>query len=150
MLQLKVVFAGRPHARIRAIRTSEALLHPGVVDVLTAADVPYNAFGLIDHDQPVLCGDKVRFEGDKVALVIAETAEAAEAGEKLVQIDFENPPAVTDPRSAMNADSPLVHESLGTNVLLHRPIRKGDIAEGFAEADVVLDGEFSTSWQEHA
>jgi xanthine dehydrogenase molybdopterin-binding subunit B len=71
MLQLKVVFAERPHARILALDTSAALAHPGVVAVLTAADVPYNAFGLIDHDQPVLCGEKVRFVGDKVALVVA-------------------------------------------------------------------------------
>src|SRR4051795_7625986 len=73
MLHLKVVFAGRPHARIRGIDTSAALAQPGVVAVLTAADVPYNAFGLIDADQPVLCGDVVRFTGDKVAVVVAES-----------------------------------------------------------------------------
>src|ERR687889_1015190 len=69
MLHLKVVFAGRPHARIRGIDASGALAHPGVVAVLTAADVPYNAFGLIDADQPVLCGEVARFAGDKVAVV---------------------------------------------------------------------------------
>jgi CO/xanthine dehydrogenase Mo-binding subunit len=150
MLHLKVVFAGRPHARILSIDSSKALSNPGVVAVLTAADVPYNAFGLIDHDQPVLCGDKVRFEGDKVALVVAESAEVAEAAASLVQVEYEELPAVTDPRAAMAAEAPLVHEALGTNILLHRPIRKGDVSRGFAEADVVLDGEFSTSWQEHA
>src|SRR5918997_4786664 len=77
MLHLKVVFAGRPHARILGIDPSAALAHPGVVAVFTAADVPYNAFGLIDADQPVLCGDKVRFEGDKVALVVAVSKLAA-------------------------------------------------------------------------
>ena len=72
-LHLKVVYAGRPHARIVQIDPSAALAAPGVVAVLTAADVPYNAFGLIDHDQPVLCADRVRFAGDKVAVVVAET-----------------------------------------------------------------------------
>src|SRR6266536_4666870 len=83
MLHLKVVFTQRPHARIVALDTSAALAHPGVVAVLTAADVPYNAFGLIEHDQPVLCSEKVRFEGDRVALVVAESAEAARAGARL-------------------------------------------------------------------
>src|SRR5207249_11132688 len=59
-------------------------------------------------------------------------------------------PAVTDPREAMAPDAQLVHQSHGTNVLGHVPIRKGDAASALAEADIVLDGEFSTSWQEHA
>ncbi|MDP9365950.1 MAG: xanthine dehydrogenase family protein molybdopterin-binding subunit [Chloroflexota bacterium] len=150
MLRLKVVFAGRPHARILGIDGAEALAHPGVVAVLTAADVPSNAFGLIDADQPVLCGDVVRFTGDKVALVVAETDAAAEAGAALVRVRYEDLPAVTDTRAALRPDAPLVHPERGTNLLLRVPIRKGDVARGFAEADVVLDGEFSTSWQEHA
>ncbi len=150
MLRLKVIFAHRPHARIRSLDTSVALQHPGVVAVLTAADVPYNAFGLIDADQQVLCGDKVRFEGDKVALVVAESDEAAVAGAGLVKVEYEELPAVTDPRAAMAPDAPLVHEERASNVLLHVPIRKGDIAQGFAEADVILEETFSTSWQEHA
>ncbi len=112
--------------------------------------MPYNAFGLIDADQPVLCGEVVRFEGDKVALVVAETQEAAEAGAQLVQVEYEDLPVVTDPRAALAPDAPLVHEERGSNLLLHIPIRKGDIARGFAEADVVLEGDFTTSWQEHA
>ena len=150
MLHLKVVFAHRPHARIRAIDSSAALAHPGVVAVLTAADVPSNAYGLIEHDQPALCGEKVRFEGDKVALVVAESAEAAGAGARLVAVDYEDLPAVTDPRAAMAPGAPLVHEAHGSNVLFHMPIRKGDIAQGFAEADVVIEDEFHTSWQDHA
>jgi CO/xanthine dehydrogenase Mo-binding subunit len=150
MLRLKVVFAEHPHARIRSIDTSAALAHPGVVAVLTASDVPYNAFGLIDADQPVLCGEVVCFSGDKVALVAAESQEAAEAGAKLVHIEYEDLPVVTDPRAALAPDAPLVHEERDSNLLLHLPIRKGDVARGFAEADVILEGEFETSWQEHA
>lgn len=150
MLHLKVVFAHRPHARIRAIDRSAALAHPGVVAVMTAADVPHNAYGLIENDQPVLCGEKVRFEGDKVALVVAESAEAASAGARLVQVEYEDLPAVTDPRAAMAPGAPLVHDTHGSNVLLHMPIRKGDIAQGFAAADVVIEEEFHTSWQDHA
>jgi CO/xanthine dehydrogenase Mo-binding subunit len=150
MLHLKTVFAGRPHARIVAIDTSPALSHPGVVAVLTANDVPYNAFGLIDHDQPVICADVVRFAGDKVAVVVAENEEAAEAGAALVRVEYEDLPAVLDPRTALDPESPLVHRTRGTNLLFQLPIRKGDVQAGFAAADVILQGTFSTSWQEHA
>ncbi len=150
MLHLKVVFARRPHARILKIDTAAALAHPGVVAVLTAADVPYNAYGLVEDDQPVLCGDKVRFEGDKVALVVAESEEAAAAGARLVSVSYEDLPAATDPLAAMEPGAPLVHEERGSNILFHLPIRKGDVERGFAEADVVLEEEFRTSWQEHA
>src|SRR5690349_12502119 len=114
MLHLKVVFAQRPHARIVDLDTSAALAHPGVVAVLTAADVPYNAFGLIEHDQPVLCGDKVRFQGDKVALVVAESKRAAAAAAQLVRTTYEDLPPVTDPRAAMAHGAPLVHDALGS------------------------------------
>ncbi|MGH2480282.1 MAG: xanthine dehydrogenase family protein molybdopterin-binding subunit, partial [Ktedonobacteraceae bacterium] len=143
-------FARRPHARIRSLESGAALAYPGVVAVLTAADVPYNAFGLIEADQPVLCGDIVRFEGDKVALVVAETKEAAVAGAQLVVVEYEDLPAVTDPRVAMAPNAPLVHAERTSNILLHTSIRKGDSAQGFAEADVILEETFSTSWQEHA
>jgi CO/xanthine dehydrogenase Mo-binding subunit len=150
MLHMQVVFAHRPHARILAIDSGAALQHPGVVAVLTAADVPHNAYGLIDADQPVLCGDKVRFEGDKVALVVAESKDAAEAGAQLVAVRYEDLPAVTEAEAALAPGAPLVHDQLGSNLLLHIPIRKGDVARGFAEADVILEGTYSTSWQEHA
>ncbi|MBA3414411.1 MAG: xanthine dehydrogenase family protein [Chloroflexia bacterium] len=150
MLHLKVVFSGRPHAKIRGIDRAAALVHPGVVAVLTATDVPFNAFGLIDDDQPVLCPDVVRFVGDKVALVVAESVEAAEAGAKLVVVDLEELPTVSDPTAALALDASLVHATRGTNLLYQLPIAKGDIAAGFAQADVVLEGEFRTSWQEHA
>jgi len=150
MYQLQVVFAGRPHARILAIDTSQALSQPDVIAVLTASDVPYNAFGLIDADQPVLCEDVVRFAGDKVALVVATNKQAAINGAQHVKVHYEDLPAVTDPQAALATDAPLVHAELGTNQLLHFPLRKGDITQGFAQADMILEGTFSTSWQEHA
>jgi CO/xanthine dehydrogenase Mo-binding subunit len=149
MLHLKVVFAHRPHARIVSIDTTAALAYPGVAAVFTAADVPFNAHGLIDADQPVLCGEVVRFVGDKVALVAADSLRAAEEAARLVQIIYEDLPAVTDPRAALNPDAPQVHAGR-SNLLSHVPIRKGDAEAALAQADLVLEGEFSTSWQEHA
>ena len=150
MAQLKAVFANRAHARILSVDTSAALAHPGVIAVFTAADVPYNRFGLIDDDQPLLCDDKVRFVGDRVALVAAETVEAAEAATKLVHVEYEDLPIVSEARAAMASDAPLVHADRENNVLGHIRIRKGDVEAAFAAADVVIEEEFSTSWQEHA
>ncbi len=150
MLQLKALFAHRAHARIVSIDASAALALPGVVAVFTAADVPYNRFGLIDEDQPVLCDDKVRFTGDRVALVAALTREGAEQAAALIRVEYEDLPIVGDAHAGMRDDAPLVHDALGTNVLGHVRIRKGDVEQAFAKADVVLEETFTTAWQEHA
>jgi CO/xanthine dehydrogenase Mo-binding subunit len=150
MLHLRVIFAGRPHARIVSLQLDQALAHPGVVAILTAKDVPYNRYGLVESDQPVLCESEVRFEGDKVALVVAETSKAALEGGSLVVVEYEDLPAVTNAEAALAAGAPLVHSNLGSNVLLHMPIRKGDTTRALQEAEVVIEDEFKTSWQEHA
>lgn len=158
MLHMKILFAGRPHARIRRLDTSRAEAVPGVVAVLTAKDVPINEYGLVINDQPVLCGpgsrkegaDIVRFIGDQVALVIAETEKAAAIGRDLIEVEYEDLPLVTDPLAAMQPDAPLVHPELGTNILKHYRIRKGDIQAGFAQADVIVEGTYHTPYQEHA
>jgi CO/xanthine dehydrogenase Mo-binding subunit len=150
MLHCKSIFAHRAHARILSIDKSAALAVPGVVAVFTAADVPHNHFGLIDADQEVLCSERARYEGDRVALVVAETADIASDAARLVKIAYEDLPAVFDALRAIEPDAPLVHPALGTNVLLHQKIRKGDVDAAFAQADIVLEDTFTTSWQEHA
>jgi CO/xanthine dehydrogenase Mo-binding subunit len=150
MLRCKAVFAHRPHARIVRLDTARARAVPGVVAVLTAADVPFNRYGLIDADQEVLCSERVRYTGDRVALVVAESAETASTAAALVEVEYEDLPLVGDALAALEPDSPLVHPERGTNLLLHQKIRKGDVDAAFAQADVVLSGTFTTSWQEHA
>lgn len=150
MLHLKVVFAHRAHARILSIDSAEALRVPGVVAVLTAKDVPYNRYGLVIDDQPVLCEDVVRYYGDKVAVVAADSVEAAERGAAAVRVTYDDLAAVTDPRDGMRDGAPLVHAERASNVLEHVHIEKGDVEAAFANAHVVLEGEFETSWQEHA
>ncbi|MBV8367969.1 MAG: xanthine dehydrogenase family protein [Candidatus Eremiobacteraeota bacterium] len=150
MLHCKAVFAHRPHARIDRLYTSRALAMPGVVAVLTAKDVPHNRFGLIEDDQEVLCSERVRYAGDRVALVVATDPETAARAAQLVAVEYTDLSAVFDAQRALDAGAPLVHPERGTNVLLHQKIRKGDVAAGFAQADVVLSGTFTTSWQEHA
>ena len=150
MAHAKAIFAHRPHARILAVDASAALAIPGVLAVLTAADVPYNRYGLIESDQEVLCSERVRYTGDRVALVVATNAELAARAAALVRVSYDDLPAVTSAHDAMLPGAPLVHPAHGTNVLLHQPIRKGDVERAFAEADIVLEGTFTTSWQEHA
>lgn len=149
MLVAKAVFAHRPSARIVRIDTATAERLDGVRAVLTWKDVPYNRFGLIEADQPLLCEDRVRFVGDRIAVVVAETAEQASAGAAAVRVEYEELPVVADPRAALEAEAPRVHADR-SNVLLHQKIRKGDVEAAFARADVVLEGEFTTGWQEHA
>jgi len=149
MLRLKTIFARRPHARIVDIDASAALAVPGVVGVLTAADVPVNRYGLIESDQPVLCDGVVRHFGDRVALVVAQDDEAAAQGAALVRITYEDLPAVGSAREAIAPGAPRVHADR-ENVLLHQKMRHGDARAALASADVVVSGTFTTSWQEHA
>ncbi len=150
MLHMKIVFAGRPHALIRALDATPALAVPGVVDVLTAADVPVNVRGLIWPDQQVFCDRRVRFEGDQVCAVIAETVEAAEAGARALHIEYEDLPVLATIEAATRPDAPLLHDDKPGNVCHSIRLRKGDADAALAAADLVISGEFNTPMQEHA
>jgi CO/xanthine dehydrogenase Mo-binding subunit len=149
MVRLKTVFARRGHAHILSIDASAALAVPGVIAVLTAKDVPHNRYGLIDSDQPVLCEDTVRHDGDRVALVCAENDRAAAAGAALVRVEYEDLPILSDAFAAMAPGAQRVHAGRD-NVLLHQKIRHGDVAAAFVTADAIVEGTFTTQWQEHA
>jgi CO/xanthine dehydrogenase Mo-binding subunit len=137
-----------PHARVRRIDTRAAEALPGVICVLTHKDVPgLNGFGIVIPDQPVLCSDKVRMMGDAVALVAAETPEIAAEALRLIEVDYEPLPVVDDPVAAMLPDAPRVHET--GNIHLRTVIRRGDVAEAFAKADVVVDHVYFTPRQAH-
>jgi CO/xanthine dehydrogenase Mo-binding subunit len=151
MLYMKILFAERPHARIIRLDISKAEAAPGVVAVVTAKEVPVNEYGLQQPDQPVLCSDVVRFVGDQIALIIAETEEAATAARELIKIEFDDLPVVTDPITAMRSDAPLIHPERGnSNVCVQYKIRKGNLKAGFAEADVIVESEYRLPFQEHA
>ena len=159
MLHMKMLFAGRPHARIKAINTEQAEAAPGVVAIYTAKDIPVNEHGLQWQDQPTLCGvgsskegaDVVRYVGDQVAVVVAASETEAAAAVKLIEVDYEDLPVVDDPLEAMKPNSPRVHEFIGdSNICVHYKIRKGDVEEAFAKADVIVEAEYRTPVQEHA
>ncbi len=159
MLHMKILFAGRPHARVKRIDLEKALAAPGVVAIYTAKDIPVNEYGLQWQDQPVLCGpdsskeggDVVRFVGDQVAAIVAETESQADAARALIEVEYEDLPPVLDAEAAMRANSPRVHAEIGdSNICVHYKIRKGDIQAGFEGADVIVEGEYRTPVQEHA
>jgi len=157
-LWLKVLFAHRPHARVINIDTAPALKLPGVIAVLTAQDVPVNQYGLQVPDQPVLCGpgsgkkggDVVRFVGDNVAVVIAETEEIADQARALIAVEYEDLPLVDDPEFARSGKAPQLHPNVLNNVADYRRIRKGNPQATWDECDVIVEGVYQTPFQEHA
>ncbi len=147
-LTLKVRRAERPHAEIVSIDTQAALAVPGVVGVFTSADVPgRNKMGIINKDHPVLAVGKVRSAADAVALIAAETEEAAEAGRAAVKIEWRDLPPLMSPEEALAKGAPHIHE--GGNVLFRRAVKRGDPEAAFAAARHVVESEYETPCIEH-
>ena len=157
MLCGRILRSPHPHARIRRVDTSAARRVPGVKAIVTGQDNPGFYMGKVLRDLPVLCWDRVRYIGDRVVAVAAETPEAAEEALLLIEVDYEVLPAVFDPMDAMQPDAPLLHDDVAAYEgaplhLLAKDVRngqtrlswsKGDVAQGFREADVVLEHSFS-------
>lgn len=141
--------AGIPHARIKKIDTSRAKALPGVHAVLTHADVPGRKnHGLVTIDWPVLCYDKVRYVGDAVAVVAADTLDIAKEALKRIEVEYEPLPVVDTAEYAHQPDAPRVHDK--GNLLKHIKVAKGDVEQGFAESDVVIERTYHTASTEHA
>lgn len=157
LLHGRVLFSGQPHARMVSMDTREAEALPGVVAILTAKDVPCNEYGLIVPDQPVLVGlgsnkahaDVSLWEGDQIALVIAESEEIAARACNLIRVEWEQRPIISDVHEAMK-DEIVLHPWHGSNILKHIKTRKGDMAAGWAAANVIIEGSYHLAHQEHA
>jgi CO/xanthine dehydrogenase Mo-binding subunit len=161
-LVAKVVFSDRPHSRMLSMDTSPTLAVEGVVTIITAADIPMNEYGLTMFDQPVLIGidatgkslvpsDVSRWEADQIAVVIAETAEAALAGAKALETTWVDLPIAGDIAAADAGDS-LIHpeNGLDTNSYYSLKIRRGDMDAAWEQADVVVEDTYLLPHQEHA
>lgn len=148
-LVLKVFRSETPHARILGIDTKRARAFPGVVGVLTASDVPgVNRYGVVLKDQPLLAEDKVRFVGEAVALVAAESEEAADEALQALDIRFEDLPSVLDPETALSPEAPRVHDA--GNLLTRKTVRSGDVEAGFRQSDIVVERTYHTQLAEHS
>ncbi|WP_214367784.1 xanthine dehydrogenase family protein molybdopterin-binding subunit [Pseudonocardia sp. H11422] len=170
MTHARLLRSPLPHARIRSIDTSAAEKLPGVVAVLTATDfdrpgAPARYYGAVLRDQPVLCGEKVRFAGDPVAAVAAETEEQAAAALLEIEVDYEPLPAVGSVAEALAEGAPLVHEKPPLprensyadikfhgregNVCTKFQLRSGDVDAGFAAADHIFDNTYESPAVQH-
>ncbi|HEY68480.1 MAG TPA: xanthine dehydrogenase family protein [Thermoflexia bacterium] len=159
MLHAKVFRSTVPSARIRRLDVSKARALPGVVCVLTAADLP-DAKLITDmpgqtgqkiragSEAPVLASDRVRYVGEPIALVAAETPDVAERALELIEVEYEPLPGVFDPLEAMKPGAPIVYEP--DNIVARWKIRKGDVEAGFAAADVVVENTFRVPFVDHA
>ncbi|MBQ1926809.1 MAG: xanthine dehydrogenase family protein [Proteobacteria bacterium] len=151
MLHVVPVYTDAVSAEIRAIHTEEAAQMPGVVRIVTAKDVPGNPhYGQIQKDYRILVDDRIRMEGDVIALVIAETRAQALEAAKLVKADLSPLPVLLDPEEAIKEGAFLIHPDKGTNIINHHKVRTGDTEEAFKHCDIILDEVFTTQHQEHA
>jgi len=144
----RILRCDRAHARIRRIDVSAARALPGVRAVITAADIPDCRIG-VNKDNPVLKGDKVRSPRDEVAAVAAETAEIAEQALRLIEVEYEDLPALFDPHAALAAEAPVIQEDKPDNVCMDFSYDHGDMERAESEADVVLEDTFELHYVTH-
>ncbi len=159
MLHAKVFRSSAPSARIKRLDVSKARELPGVACVLTAEDLPDGRLATdmpgqtgqaqrAGSDAPVLASDRVRFAGEPIALVAAETLAPAERALELIEIEDEPLPGVFDPLEAIKPDAPVVYEP--DNVVASWKIHKGDVEAGMAQADVIVENTYTVPFIDHA
>ena len=162
MLYGKILRSPYPHARIKSVKTQKALELRGVKAVATAEDVSGVRVHWMLKDQTIFARDKVRYIGQPVAAVAAVEEDVAEEALELIEVEYEELPALFDAEEAMKPDAPLIHEEIDSyqtllpthrkygNVCAHYTFSRGDVEEGFKESDFVFEDEFSTSRQYQA
>ncbi|MCC7283785.1 MAG: xanthine dehydrogenase family protein [Acetobacteraceae bacterium] len=158
MLHAKVVRADLASARLVRLDVSAARALPGVVCVLTGADLPDRMAATdipgqtgrkrLSTDQQILVKERVRYYGEPIVLIAAETQDIAEQAARLVEFTLEPVPGVYDPERALEPDAPRLHGD--SNVVAEHKIRKGDLDAGFAAADMIVERVYRTPFQEHA
>ena len=162
MIWGKVLRSPFAHAKIVSIDTSRATALPGVHAVVTGKDLPGMRVGRYLRDVPPLAEDKVRFVGERVAAVAADNQDIAEEALNLIDVEYEEIPAVFDPLEAMESGAPLVHEDSPTyetssgsvqpqgNLVYHNDWSGGDVEQGFRESDLIFEHSFTTPWVHQA
>src|SRR5262245_9935519 len=151
MLHVQVLRSPHAHARILSIDSSAAEAMEGVEAVITSADVPgEDGFGVFVNDQPIMARGRVRYIGEAVAAVAAQDPLTARQALAAIKVEYEALPAIFDPDEAMRPGAPVLHDYAPDNVTKHIPIRVGNVEEGFAESDLVVEETYSTQAIEHA
>ena len=145
MLHMKILRSPHAHARLSAVDTSRAQTLPGVKAVLAAADCPDTKFGLDVADATVLARDKVRYAGEEVAAVAAESIEAAERAIEMMQVDYDILPSHTSPEESLKEEAFLIHEDKPGNIAVSYQIERGVYQKVLESCAYVYEEEFSTS-----
>ena len=160
MLHAAILGSPFAHARILSYDVSEALAAPGVVDVITGADVPDGRMGAFIKDEHALAKGKVLYLGEPVAALAAETLEQARAAINLIRVEYEELPAVLSPEDGLAPDAPILHEALADyvkvfdagstgNLCSRTELAEGDVDAAWADCAVIVEGEFTTQAQAH-
>jgi aldehyde oxidoreductase len=150
MLHIHLVRSKEVHAEILNIDYSEALNIPGVEAVITSKDVPgEDGFGVFFNDQPVLAKDKVRFFGEPIAAIVADSLEIAEEAEKYISISYKKLPIISTIKEAVESKT-IIHSDHPDNVVSTAKVIRGDVKHGFASSDYVFEKDYSTQAIEHA
>jgi CO/xanthine dehydrogenase Mo-binding subunit len=151
MLFAVPLHAEHPHAEILSIDTSTALKIKGVADVVTAKDVPGTLrVGGIIQDHYIFAKDRCRYAGDVIAMIAADTKEAAYAARDAIKVSYKPLKASFSPEESLKKSSPQIHDECGDNIIAHFKVRHGDVASGFDKADLVIERLYKTQFIEHA
>lgn len=157
MLYGKALRADVPYGRVKKVDTRAAEKMPGIVKVITSADIPgENIFGAILADQQVFCTDVVRYVGDTLALVIGEQQDQVDAALAAIEVEIEPLPVVSTIEDAIKPGAPVLHPELTgvipemPNVLKHYHVAKGDLQKGFEESDFIYEQSYRVPFVEHA
>jgi len=151
VLYVKAVRSSYPHALVRRLDVSKALKVKGVIDVITHADVPgVNVSATLIPDRPLLVRDKVRSLADALALVVGDDPVAVDEAIELVEVEYEPLKPVMTIEEAISDASPKVHEEVERNIVRHYKVRKGNVAKGFEECDVIVEDTYRTQTQDPA
>lgn len=139
------------HARIKNVDFSALNNNSDVTAICTEKDIPgAKKIGLIKKDQPIFCSEKIVTPGDVVAMLVGPCKDKLIRLRDKIQFKFETLPTLTDPRLSLNPDAPLIHPELGSNLIIHYPLRKGDVKKGFADSEFYLEQTYTTQFIEHA
>ena len=148
-LVLKVLRSVKAHATLVNIDCERALEVKGIVGIYTAKDIPgKNLIGIINKDQPLLATGKVRAVGEPVALIAAESEDAAQRALKIIEVTYEELTAVSTPEEALKPDAPKIHAK--GNVLVTRMLKKGDVERAFKRSEIVIEKTYRTARIEHS
>ncbi|GLC31916.1 hypothetical protein bsdE14_33260 [Clostridium omnivorum] len=162
MLYGKILTSTYSHAKIKSININEAIQVTGVQSIITG-DYYLGLLGTVIEDRPPIARDKVRYFGEPVAIVIANSEQDAMSAVNLIEVEYEPLPVVNSVIEAIKLNSPLIHENASqynlavedvyhepnSNIADHIKIRKGDLEKGFKESNVIVDGSFSLPQSDH-